>query len=160
MLKWAKPSRFRGKDPNASRQGKSLPVEMQFLPASLSGVLLWTSVIRMSGAEVRPEPVPTQGTQGLASWYGEAHRGKLMANGRRFDPDKLTAASWSYPLGTRIRVSVQSQPQRNIIVTITDRGPAASLVERGRIIDLSHAAFRVLEKPGKGLVRVKLQRAN
>src|SRR6185436_14813375 len=41
---------------------------------------------------------------GKASWYGEAHRGRLMANGQRFDPDKLTAASWFYPLGTKVRV--------------------------------------------------------
>ncbi len=36
---------------------------------------------------------------GLASWYGEAHRGKLMANGKRFNPDRLTAASWFYRSG-------------------------------------------------------------
>ena len=43
--------------------------------------------------------------KGLASWYGEELRGKLMANGKRFDPDKLTAASWFYPLGTRVPLS-------------------------------------------------------
>jgi len=29
-----------------------------------------------------------------ASWYGETHRGLPMANGQRFNPDKLTAVSW------------------------------------------------------------------
>src|SRR5712691_4368898 len=73
---------------------------------------------------------------GFASWYGEAHRGKLMANGKRFDPDKLTAASWFYPLGTKVRVSLESSSpgSRTVLVTITDRGPATDLVREGRII--------------------------
>ena len=47
-------------------------------------------------------------SSGLASWYGEEHRGKLMANGKRFNPDKFTAASWFYPLGTKVRVTLAS----------------------------------------------------
>src|ERR1700687_6319211 len=41
---------------------------------------------------------------GTASWYGERHQGRKMANGQRFDRHKLTAASWYFPLGTTIRV--------------------------------------------------------
>src|SRR5256885_351299 len=44
----------------------------------------------------------------VASWYGEEHRGRLMANGKRFNPDKLTAASWFYPLGTTVRVTLNA----------------------------------------------------
>src|SRR4051812_16446542 len=79
--------------------------------------------------------------KGRASWYGEDHRGRLMANGKKFDPDKFTAASWFYPLGTKVRVTIDSlsQPRRSVLVTITDRGPAKDLVREGRIIDLSHA---------------------
>jgi rare lipoprotein A len=93
---------------------------------------------------------------GAASWYGEEHRGRLMANGRRFDPDKCTAASWFYPLGTKVRVTLRApaaQP-RSVLVTITDRGPARELVRDGRIIDLAHGAFRKIAHPGKGLVAV------
>ena len=99
---------------------------------------------------------------GFASWYGEEHRGKLMANGHRFDPDKSTAASWFYPLGTKVRVTVDSdsdsEPARSVVVTITDRGPSWELVRSGRIIDLSHAPFRRLAKPSLGLARVKVER--
>jgi rare lipoprotein A len=96
---------------------------------------------------------------GLASWYGEAHRGKLMANGRKFDPDKLTAASWFYPLGTKVRVTLDTpgQPQRIVTVTITDRGPAWRFVRRKRIIDLTYSAFRELAEPDLGLVAVKVE---
>jgi rare lipoprotein A len=96
---------------------------------------------------------------GLASWYGEEHRGRLMANGRKFDPDKFTAASWFYPLGTKVRVtvSVPSKAPRSVLVTITDRGPDPQYVRAGRIIDLSHAPFTRLAHPDSGLVAVSVQ---
>ena len=99
------------------------------------------------------------GTKGIASWYGEEHRGKLMANGKRFNPDKLTAASWYYPLGTKVQVTLasDSQPRRSVVVAITDRGPAKELMRDGRIIDLSHASFRKLAPPDLGLVVVAVQ---
>jgi rare lipoprotein A len=91
---------------------------------------------------------------GIASWYGEDHRVKIMANGQEFNPDKLTAASWFYPLGTRLRVSPRSDPCRSVIVTVTDRGPAKRLVRQGRIIDLSRAAFSAIADPDLGLIEV------
>jgi rare lipoprotein A len=98
-------------------------------------------------------------TNGVASWYGEEHRGKLMANGKRFNPDKFTAASWFYPLGTKVRVTVASPSprQRSVEVTITDRGPDKDLVRDGRIIDLSHAPFKQLAPPYLGLIAVAVQ---
>jgi rare lipoprotein A len=97
--------------------------------------------------------------KGLASWYGESNRGKLMANGKKFDPDKLTAASWFYPLGTRVRVTIHSPEfePRSVLVTITDRGPARRLVEQGRVIDLGQAAFRRIAEPDLGLVEVVVE---
>jgi len=92
----------------------------------------------------------------VASWYGEAHRGRLMANGKKFNPDRLTAASWFYALGTRVRVTSADKQRRSVVVTITDRGPSWELVRDGRKIDLSHAAFRRLAAPENGLVEVKL----
>ncbi|HEY5914382.1 MAG TPA: septal ring lytic transglycosylase RlpA family protein, partial [Verrucomicrobiae bacterium] len=91
---------------------------------------------------------------GLASWYGEEHRGGLMANGQPFNPDEFTAASWFYPLGTRVRVTIASEPgtTNSVEVTVTDRGPARQLVrERGRVIDLSLSAFKTLGSPDLGL---------
>src|SRR6266436_942258 len=106
-------------------------------------------------------------TTGHASWYGESHRGKLMANGRKFDPDKLTAASWFYPLGTRVRVTLTTtsgdappyQPH-SVVVTITDRGPARRLVHEGRIIDLSEAAFAKLAPTRRGLIPIQISPAD
>ena len=96
-------------------------------------------------------------TNGVASWYGEAHRGKPMADGKKFNPDKLTAASWDYPLGTRVRVRISDEPRRSVVVTITDRGPAKRLVREGRVIDLTYAAFKQLAPPDVGLVSVTIE---
>jgi rare lipoprotein A len=91
----------------------------------------------------------------LASWYGEEHRGLLMANGQRFNPNKLTAASWFYHLGTKVVVTHEN---RSVIVEITDRGPARLLVREGRKIDLSRAAFAKLADPDLGLIEVTVRR--
>jgi rare lipoprotein A (peptidoglycan hydrolase) len=111
--------------------------------------LVWTVRLRAG----------TPPDSGLASWYGEEHRGQLMANGKRFNPDKFTAASWFYPLGSKVRVTVvaPAEQRRSVVVTITDRGPAKEFVRDGRIIDLSHAPFKKLAPPQLGLVFVAVQ---
>jgi rare lipoprotein A len=90
-----------------------------------------------------------------ASWYGEPHRGLLMANGNRFNPDRLTAASWFFELGTKV---VVKSGHRSVVVVITDRGPAPRLVKEGRKIDLSRAAFAKLANPNLGLIDVTIKR--
>lgn len=89
---------------------------------------------------------------GTASWYGKRHQGRKMANGKRFDSHKLTAASWYFPLGTTIRV-VNVRNGESVVVTITDRGPNLRL---HRLIDLSEAAAERLEYVGQGLTPVFL----
>jgi rare lipoprotein A len=89
---------------------------------------------------------------GTASWYGKQHQGRKMANGKRFDRQKLTAASWYFPLGTSIRV-VNLKNGQSVVVTITDRGPNLRL---HRIVDLSEAAARRLNYVGQGLTPVFL----
>ncbi len=82
-----------------------------------------------------------------------------MANGEPFNPDKMTAASWSYPLGTVVRVMATSVggETRSVVVTITDRGPARKHVQKGRIIDLARAAFGRLAHPEVGLLEVSVE---
>ncbi len=89
---------------------------------------------------------------GTASWYGEQRQGRKMANGKPFDRFKLTAASWYFPLGTKIRV-VNVKNGESVVVTITDRGPNLRL---NRILDLSEAAADRLGYVGEGLTPVFL----
>ena len=130
--------------------------QKSYRPATL---LLWCGALVFAinqPAQAEFTPIPQKG---LASWYGEAERGKLMANGKRFDPDKLTAASWFYPLGTRVRVTIRDPDfaPRSVMVTITDRGPARRLVRQGRVIDLGLAAFQRIAAPELGLVEVMVE---
>jgi len=76
-----------------------------------------------------------------------------MANGQPFDPDKLTAASWDYDLGTKV---VVTRGDRSVVVEITDRGPARRLFREGRKIDLSEAAFAKLADTDEGLIEVTI----
>jgi len=123
------------------------------------GIIILSLLTALSTAVAKSTPLHVP-SSGEASWYGEAHRGKLMANGKKFDPNKLTAASWFYPLGAKIKVvhRVAGRPARSVLVTITDRGPAQVLVRDGRIIDLTHAAFKKLGNPDLGLIPVVLER--
>lgn len=78
-----------------------------------------------------------------------------MANGKPFDPDRLTAASWFYDLGTKVVVTHEG---RSVVVEITDRGPAKHFVRQGRKIDLSRAAFSRLGNPKTGLIEVTIKK--
>jgi rare lipoprotein A len=90
---------------------------------------------------------------GIASWYGHRWRGRRTASGARFNPDALTAASPTLPLGTRVWVTLEGTA-RSVLVTITDRQGTAH-----RIIDLSLAAARRIGMLGQGTARVILRRA-
>jgi rare lipoprotein A len=90
-----------------------------------------------------------------ATWYGERERGKLMANGRPFNPDAMTAASWNYPLGCKLKLVYG---RKSVVVEVTDRGGARAFLQLGKVVDLSHAAFAKLEKPAVGTIRVKIAR--
>jgi rare lipoprotein A len=92
-----------------------------------------------------------------SSWYGAECEGKLMANGKPFNPAAMTCASWDYPLGTRLHVShFDGRHTQSVWVTVTDRGPAKRLYRKGRRLDLSRAAFERLDSLDKGLIEVSI----
>lgn len=92
-------------------------------------------------------------TAGKASFYGEAYRGKTMADGHRFDPDGMTCASFSHPLGTMLRVRALLTG-RAVIVEVTDRGPA---LWTARMIDLSERAFARIAPLKWGVTEVEVE---
>jgi rare lipoprotein A len=112
--------------------------------------LLSASMISATSPAKAPANHAKGHSVGIASWYGEQHQGLKMANGRRFDRRKLTAASWYVPLGTVLKV-VNLENGRSVTVTVTDRGPNFRL---NRLIDLSEAAARRLGYIEKGLTPV------
>jgi len=87
----------------------------------------------------------------IASWYGDECKGKLMANGKPFDPNAMTCACWNYPFGTKLKVTYKD---KSVVVTVTDRGPNKRLK---RDIDLSREAFRRLAPLKLGLINVDIK---
>lgn len=77
---------------------------------------------------------------GNASWYGKKFHGRATASGEDFDMFELTAAHRQLPLGTYVRVT-NLRNGKSVIVRVNDRGPYI----RGRILDLSYGAARMLE---------------
>lgn len=132
-----------------------MQTKLRTLGFVLVASLLWTSPTsaatqRAKGQEVSKRPKVNY--MGTASWYGRQHQGRKMANGKRFDSHKLTAASWYFPFGTPIRV-VNVTNGKSVVVTISDRGPSLRL---HRIVDLSEAAASNLDYVGEGLIKVFL----
>jgi rare lipoprotein A len=95
---------------------------------------------------------PTHTLQGVASWYGYPHHGRITASGQRFDMYKMTAAHRTLPLGTRLRVTNLTNG-RAVTVTITDRGPFVN----NRVLDLSYAAAREIGMVVPGTAPVRLE---
>jgi rare lipoprotein A len=99
-------------------------------------------------------PAPRAEVQvGYATWYGAALAGRTTASGERFDPEKMTAARRSLPLGTWVDVQRVDTGQ-SVRVRINDRGPFG---HAERIIDLSHGAAQRLGIVKLGTARVEVR---
>lgn len=89
---------------------------------------------------------------GMASYYGYDGSGNRTASGQRFNPEGMTAAHRSLPFGTQVRVT-NTRNGRCVVVRINDRGPFI----RGRVIDLSAGAARILGMMGSGVAPVHIE---
>src|SRR5208282_4000597 len=98
-----------------------------------------------------PQPTPTPQVVGMASWYGPGFQGHKDAAGGVYDQEDLTAASIAFPLGSRVMVT-NLDNDRSVEVKITDRGP----FKKGRKIDLSHKAARMIGMLDQGTARVRI----
>lgn len=86
------------------------------------------------------------GVTGMASYYKS---GKRTANGEHFNPHGLTAAHRKLRFGTKLRVT-NVRTGKSVVVRVNDRGPFI----RGRIIDLSLGAAKVIGLTKSGVARV------
>ncbi len=89
---------------------------------------------------------------GLASWYGEELTGNRTASDETFDPDAMTAAHRTLPLGSFVEVT-SVETGRAILVRINDRGPG----RRDRMIDLSRAAAHRLGTDRQQVAAVRIR---
>jgi len=98
-----------------------------------------------------PREQPDYDETGIASWYGPTFYGKPTANGETYDGNKLTAAHKTLPLPVNVRVT-NLDNGKSLVVRVNDRGPFA----RGRIIDLSERAAKLLDVVQSGTARVRI----
>ena len=85
--------------------------------------------------------------------YGDGFAWRTMANGRPMDPNAMTTAHPSLPMGTKIRV-VNPANGKSVNLVISDRGP----YHGGRILDLSSGAFSRIASLGQGVAKVCFSR--
>lgn len=87
-----------------------------------------------------------QSFSGIASFYGN-ESGNKTASGQPFNQEAMTAAHRTLPFGTKVKVTYGD---RSVVVTINDRGPFI----KGRVLDLSTGAARVIGLTGRGVGQV------
>ena len=107
---------------------------------------------KIAGKWYYPAEDYTFSETGIASWYGEAFDGLKTANGEVYNMNALTAAHRTLPMPSAVRV-VNLENGRSLVLRVNDRGPFA----RGRIIDVSRQAARMLGFEGAGTAKVRVE---
>ncbi|MEE4314666.1 MAG: septal ring lytic transglycosylase RlpA family protein [Desulfofustis sp.] len=105
------------------------------------------------GMQLRIPAAEEEGSREVvASWYGEYHHGRPMANGEPYDMYGNTIAHKEMPLGTRVELE---NPRTGQVVRaiVADRGPYVA----GREVDLSFQLARQLSLVEQGVGTVILR---
>jgi rare lipoprotein A (peptidoglycan hydrolase) len=90
--------------------------------------------------------------RGKASYYAHGLDGRKTASGERYDPNAMTAAHRTLPLGTQLKVT-NPKTDKSVVVTVNDRGP----VPKDRMVDLSNAAAKELGMTKTGTAQVETE---
>ncbi|MDQ7814990.1 MAG: septal ring lytic transglycosylase RlpA family protein [Patescibacteria group bacterium] len=101
-------------------------------------------IITRVGPEVRVRLAlaPRGMRSGEATWY--RHKGGLFA------------ASPDFPKGTKLKVSLEDDPTKSVVVTVNDYGPDRDLFPN-RVIDLDSVAFKKLSPLSAGKLKVLVE---
>ncbi|MEM1124074.1 MAG: septal ring lytic transglycosylase RlpA family protein [Bacteroidota bacterium] len=100
---------------------------------------------------------------GEASYYHKKFHGNVTAYGEKYDKRAMTAAHWTLPYNSKVKVC-RLDTNQCVEVRINDRGPnpAKAKAKNGqpRIIDLSGAAAKVIDLTKAGVAQVSLELLN
>lgn len=116
-----------------------------------SGIYKVGQPYQIEGTWYYPREQPDYDETGIASWYGPTFYGQHTANGETFDANALSAAHRTLPMPVNVRVT-NLENGKSLILRVNDRGPFA----RGRIIDVSEHAAKLLGFYGQGTARVRV----
>ena len=106
---------------------------------------------QIEGTWYYPKEQPDYDETGVASWYGPSFYGHRTANGEIYNAGDLTAAHRTLPMPVNVRVT-NLDNGKSLVVRVNDRGPYA----KGRIIDVSEAAAKLLGFYNAGTARVRV----
>jgi len=90
---------------------------------------------------------------GNATFYNKKLKGHHTTDGARYQPDSMTCAHRTYPLGTLLKVR-NPKNNREVFVKVTDRGPR----QHRLMIDLSYRAAKELDIIRLGIAQVEVIR--
>ncbi|MEZ5925050.1 MAG: septal ring lytic transglycosylase RlpA family protein [Hyphomicrobiaceae bacterium] len=107
---------------------------------------------KVAGLWYVPKHQPDYDETGIASWYGPKFHGKSTANGEIYNQARLTAAHPTLPLPSYVEVTNLANGH-TIMVRVNDRGP----YKRGRILDLSARAAKLLGYQSNGTANVRVR---
>lgn len=89
----------------------------------------------------------------LATYYADKFNGRKTSSGERFHNKNYTAAHMKLPLGTKLRVTNETNG-KFVDVKVNDRGPFSKKLE----IDLTKQAFmEIASHKGAGTFKVKIE---
>jgi rare lipoprotein A len=115
---------------------RALPVAITYVTGVRRRATWGILAALCAGAAAAALPPPQTG---LASVYSDKLEGRKTASGEHYDPEALTAAHKTLPLGAEVSVT-RLDNGKSVRVKINDRGPNVD----NRIIDLSRRAATAL----------------
>ena len=121
------------------------------LTAALGCVLATSVAITPSLARQHPARAAKADFGSAFSGIASVYHDRMTASGEHMNPNAMTAAHKTLPLGSIVTVR-NHHNGRSITVRINDRGPYV----RGRVIDLSPGAARVLGVDGLAPVSLRV----
>ena len=140
----------------SGRMARICVVCLMLLPIHTLPLLAAETVVEKP-AVTSAEPVEPQKTSlvkklvGIASYYAKKFHGRRTTSGERYQPELMTAAHQSLPLGTRVRVKNLAN-DKEVTVVVNDRCRKKSIP----FIDLSRAAAKKLGFFGAGKANVAI----
>lgn len=87
-----------------------------------------------------------------ASYYADYFHGKVTRSGEKYDMNKLTCASNTHKLGTKLKVT-NLENNKSVVVIVTDTGSFKNIT-----LDLSKKAFSKIADLKIGVINVKIKK--
>ncbi len=114
---------------------------------------LLISATLLSSLTAAKEPLTNGAQTGLAACYNRRLRGHRTTSGQRYNPNALTAAHATIPMGTHVKVT-NTGNGKSVVVLVNDHMSAHA---GGIIMDISERACKELQFPKGGKAKVKLE---